>query len=92
EGPGPLAAAALANGTASGRDGNGTVYVFAAGNGLDVLDNANADGFANSIHTIAVSAVNDFGFQSYYSEPGACILVAAPPIAVPRMPPSPPPI
>lgn len=78
EGPGMLAAAALANGTASGRGGLGTIYVFAGGNGLDLADNSNYDGYANSIHTIAVGAVNDFGFQSYYSERGANLHVCAP--------------
>ena len=77
-GPGPLAAAALQNGATSGRGGLGTIYVFAAGNGLDVLDNSNYDGYANSNYVIAVSAINDFGFQSWYSEPGANIIVAAP--------------
>ncbi len=78
EGPGPLAAAALADGTATGRGGLGTIYVFAGGNGYDFGDNSNYDGYANSIHTIAVGAVNDYGFQSYYSEPGANLVVCAP--------------
>jgi subtilisin-like proprotein convertase family protein len=78
EGPGTLAAAALANGTANGRGGLGTIFVFAGGNGLDLGDNSNYDGYANSIHTIAVGAVNDDGFQSYYSERGANLVVCAP--------------
>ena len=78
EGPGVLAAAALANGTATGRGGLGTIYVFAGGNGLDVGDNSNYDGYANSIHTIAVGAVNDDGLESYYSERGANLAVCAP--------------
>ena len=77
-GPGPLAIAALQNGVTNGRGGLGTIYVFAAGNGLDLLDNSNYDGYANSPHVIAVAAINDFGFQSWYSEPGANIIVAAP--------------
>lgn len=77
-GPGPLAKAALIDGVANGRGGKGTIYVFAGGNGLDLQDNSNYDGYANAIQVIAVGAVNDFGFQSYYSEPGANIAVCAP--------------
>lgn len=78
EGPGTLAAAALANGAATGRGGRGTIYVFAGGNGLDYGDNSNYDGYANSIYAIAVGAVNDDGFESYYSERGANLAVCAP--------------
>ncbi len=77
-GGGPLALAALEEGTRSGRAGKGTIFVFAGGNGLDVADNSNMDGYASSPHVIAVGAVNDFGFQSYYSEPGANLLISAP--------------
>ncbi len=78
EGPGPLMAAALAQGTTSGRGGKGTIYVFAGGNGLQYRENVNYDGFANSIHVFAVGAVTDQGFQAGYSEPGACLVVTAP--------------
>lgn len=83
EGPGPLARNALAQGVSTGRGGKGTIYLFAAGNGLNNVnniygDNANFDGYANSIYTIAVSAVSDQGVQSDYSEPGACIVICAP--------------
>lgn len=77
-GPGSLAKAALVNGVATGRGGKGTIYVFAGGNGLDLRDNSNYDGYANAIQVIAVGAVNNFGFQSYYSEPGANLVVCAP--------------
>lgn len=78
EAPGPLTKAAFANGAATGRGGLGSIYVWAAGNGLDVGDNSNYDGYANSRYTIAVSAVDHNGKQSWYSEPGSNILVAAP--------------
>ncbi len=77
EGPGPLTRAALENGVNRGRGGLGNIYVWAAGNGLQQGDNANYDGYANSRYTIAVSAIDHTGVQSYYSEPGAPILVAA---------------
>ena len=78
EGPGTLTAAALAQGATTGRGGKGTIYVWAGGNGLSSGDNANYDGYANSIYTVAVSAVSDQGNQADYSEPGACLVVTAP--------------
>lgn len=77
-GPDALAAAAYQTGTTSGRGGKGLIYVFAGGNGLQYGDNSNYDGYANSPYVIAVGAVNDYGFQSYYSEPGANLLISAP--------------
>ncbi|MGV3658966.1 MAG: S8 family serine peptidase [Prosthecobacter sp.] len=77
-GPEPLARAALETGATTGRGGKGVVYVFASGNGLDIGDNSNLDGYANNPFVLAVTAVNDFGFQAWYSEPGANILISAP--------------
>ena len=77
-GPGVLTKNALQQAATIGRNGRGLVTVFAAGNGLQYDDNSNFDGFANSRFVIAVSAVTNEGVQSYYSEPGANILVAAP--------------
>ncbi|MGB3404660.1 MAG: S8 family serine peptidase [Microcoleaceae cyanobacterium] len=74
---GPLTLAALENGVNNGRGGLGNIYVWAAGNGLEANDNTNYDGYANSRYTIAISAIDHNGEQSYYSEPGAPILVAA---------------
>ena len=78
EGPGPLTLAAIEDNIHHGRNGLGNIYVFAAGNGLQYEDNVNLDGYANLRFVIAVSAVNQYGTQSYYSEPGACVLVCAP--------------
>lgn len=78
EGPGPLTIAALSNACTSGRGGRGTLFFWAGGNGLDANDNANYDGYANSPYTIAIAALTDGGAQSWYSEPGACLVVTAP--------------
>ena len=78
EGPGPLMLAAMENSVLTGRNGLGNIITWAAGNGLDENDNANYDGYANLRYTIAVTAVSHNGKQSYYAEPGANILVAAP--------------
>ena len=77
-GPGPLTLAALEQGITEGRGGLGAIYVWSAGNGLDSNDNVNYDGYANSRFTIAVTAIDNQGQQSWYAEPGAAILVAAP--------------
>jgi subtilisin-like proprotein convertase family protein len=76
-GPGPLTLAALERGITQGRDGRGAIYVWSAGNGLQANDNVNYDGYANSRYTIAVTAIDNFGQQAPYAEPGAPILVAA---------------
>jgi len=78
EGPGPLMSAGLVASTTHGRQGLGTVHVFSAGNGRTYGEDANYDGFANSIYVIAVGAVNDLGQPTSYSEPGACLAVVAP--------------
>jgi kexin len=78
DGPAPLTQAALLDGVTYGRNGLGAIYVWAAGNGRVTNDNANYDGYANNPYTIAVSATNSHGKLTYYSEPGACILVNAP--------------
>ena len=75
---GPLVKQALASGASTGRGGKGSIWLWAAGNGGDVTDNSNYDGYANSIYTIAVAALNDTGTRSAYSEPGANLIICAP--------------
>ena len=75
---GPLVKQALANGVTTGRGGKGSIWMWAAGNGGDVQDNSNYDGYANSIYTLSIAALNDTGTRSAYSEPGANVLVCAP--------------
>ena len=77
EAPGPITLAAIEESAYNGRSGLGSIYTWAAGNGLQSDDNSNYDGYANNRHTIAVSAISHYGDQSYYSEPGANILVTA---------------
>ncbi len=70
--------AQLANGTANGRGGLGSIFVWAGGNGRTNKDNVNRDIFANSRYTIAVAALADNGQQAFYSENGAPLLISAP--------------
>ncbi len=78
DGPGPLTVSALKSAAQSGRGGKGTIFVWAGGNGRNVGDNSNLDGYANSVFTIAVGAADDRGRQTYYSESGANLIVCAP--------------
>jgi subtilisin family serine protease len=78
EAPGPLMLAGFESDAYQGRSGLGNIITWAAGNGLNNDDNSNYDGYANSRFTIAVSATTHYGDNSWYSEPGANILVAAP--------------
>lgn len=76
-GPSPLAEAALLDGISNGRNGKGTVYCWAAGNGGD-NDNSNYDGYANSRYTLAFTASTNQGTRAYYAEKGANILANVP--------------
>jgi len=78
EAPGSLAMDALRDGTENGRGGLGTIYMWAGGNGRGSDDMANKDGYANSIHTISVTAVGNQGGWSYFSERGCSHVVTAP--------------
>lgn len=78
EGPGTLMKAALANATTTGRGGLGTIILWAGGNGGDVNDNSNYDGYANSIYTMAIGAYDSQNRRAYYSEPGANLIAVAP--------------
>ncbi|MEJ0077984.1 MAG: S8 family serine peptidase [Alphaproteobacteria bacterium] len=77
---------ALHLGVTQGRDGLGTVYVFAAGNdrqyvaGSSTLDgdNTNAHNLTNSRFEITVAASTQDGHIAPFSTPGASILVTAP--------------
>jgi kexin len=47
EGPSYLVEKAFVNGVQKGRDGKGSIYVFASGNGAWADDQCNFDGFTN---------------------------------------------
>ena len=74
---------AIDKGVKTGRDGLGTVYVWAAGNGGvpdgdPVVDNSNYDGMANARQVLAICAVGDRGKRASYSEHGANLWICAP--------------
>jgi subtilisin family serine protease/subtilisin-like proprotein convertase family protein len=76
-GPTLLEQLGISNAIAYGRSGLGTILVRSVGNDREAGANAN-DGYASDPHVIAVAAANINGRAANYSEPGACILVAAP--------------
>lgn len=73
--PGILIKRAMLNGVQNGRNGLGSVYVFASGNGAMSGDNCNFDGYTNSIYSITVGAIDRQGRHPYYSEKCSAQLV-----------------
>ncbi|MGE0312663.1 MAG: S8 family serine peptidase [Lautropia sp.] len=85
-------AEALRQGTGTGRNGKGSIYLFPSGNGgcynpdlpstpqveACVRENSNFDGFVNKRGQITVCAVDSDGRQPDYGERGANLLVCAP--------------
>ena len=71
---------AIEFGLATGRNGLGTIYVWAAGNGYTSGFNERStyDGYASYRGVIAVGALNAQGRRASYSEPGANVWVSAP--------------
>ncbi len=76
--PGPLTRAAFASSANSGRNGLGTIFLWAGGNGRENDDNSNYDGYANDPHVIAIGASDSLTHQAYYSESGANLTCVAP--------------
>jgi subtilisin-like proprotein convertase family protein len=62
----------------TGREGLGTVVVFAAGNARSAGDNVNHHGIQAAPEVIAVGAVDATGKVASFSTPGAALLVSAP--------------
>jgi kexin len=75
--PGILIKRAMTNGVQKGRDGKGSIFVFAAGNGAQFGDNCNFDGYTNSIYSITVGAIDREGNHPTYSESCSAQLVVA---------------
>lgn len=54
--------------TSQGRDGKGSIFIWAAGNGGANGDSCATDGYVGSIYTIAVGAMDQQGRPAYYDE------------------------
>ncbi|XP_058490428.1 proprotein convertase subtilisin/kexin type 7 [Solea solea] len=74
DGPHPLGKAALQHGVIAGRRGFGSIFVVASGNGGQYNDNCNYDGYANSIYTLTIGAVDENGRMPFYAEECAAML------------------
>ena len=68
DGPGPLAKRAFLNGVVRGRNGRGSIFVWASGNGGRYSDNCNCDGYTNSIFTLSISSATQSGNRPWYLE------------------------
>jgi len=78
EAPTLLEQIGISNAVTFGRGGRGVIMVRAGGNFRTRGDNADDDGYLSDSRIIAVGAVRVDGRAASYSEPGACVLVAAP--------------
>ncbi|XP_020280998.1 furin-like protease 1 isoform X3 [Pseudomyrmex gracilis] len=68
DGPGELATRAFIEGITKGRNGKGSIFVWASGNGGRDHDNCNCDGYTNSIWTLSISSATENGYVPWYSE------------------------
>ncbi|KAI5695615.1 hypothetical protein M8J75_000867 [Diaphorina citri] len=68
DGPGELATRAFIEGVTRGREGKGSIFVWASGNGGRDHDNCNCDGYTNSIWTLSTSSATETGQVPWYSE------------------------
>lgn len=75
ERPGILIRRAMVNGVQKGRNGLGSIYVFAIGNGAANDDDCNFDGYTNSIYSVSVGGIDRKGLHPYYSEKCSAQLV-----------------
>eukprot|EP01129_Flabellula_baltica_P002769 TRINITY_DN1261_c0_g1_i1.p1 TRINITY_DN1261_c0_g1~~TRINITY_DN1261_c0_g1_i1.p1 ORF type:complete len:683 (-),score=135.73 TRINITY_DN1261_c0_g1_i1:8-2056(-) len=78
EKPGQLAHQVIENSIKKGRNGLGSIYVWAAGNGATFSDNCNYDGYANMRYTLTVGSVDFYGEKTSYSEPCAALIAVTP--------------
>ncbi|XP_025829565.1 furin-like protease 1 isoform X2 [Agrilus planipennis] len=68
DGPGEFATRAFMEGVTKGRNGKGSIFVWASGNGGRDHDNCNCDGYTNSIYTLSISSATEHGHVPWYSE------------------------
>jgi len=74
DGPGTLARKAFEQGVTKGRNGKGSIFVWASGNGGRDKDSCACDGYTNSIFTLSVSSASQNGRKPWYLEECASTL------------------
>ncbi|XP_022172642.1 neuroendocrine convertase 1-like isoform X2 [Myzus persicae] len=77
DGPGVMAQIAFEIGATKGRNGKGSIYVFASGNGRMLFDNCASDGYVGNIYTVAISSVTMDGRAPEYAERCAAVIATA---------------
>ncbi|ESO01183.1 hypothetical protein HELRODRAFT_82350, partial [Helobdella robusta] len=77
DGPGPITAKAFEDGILKGRNGLGSIFVWASGNGGQLGDDCNCDGYTNLIYTLSISGVSENGNVPWYSEACSSALASA---------------
>jgi subtilisin-like proprotein convertase family protein/subtilisin family serine protease len=85
--PDPLTQMVLHTGISQGREGRGSIFVWAGGNGAKAnvstypeyygSDRVDFDGYANSRYVVAVAAIDHNDKQAPYSESGSSLLISA---------------
>ncbi|KAI9005330.1 peptidase S8/S53 domain-containing protein [Gaertneriomyces semiglobifer] len=75
EAPPKIVKDAVKKGVTEGRNGLGSIFVFASGNGGNLNDNCNADGYTNSIYTVTVGALSRSNTHPAYSEACAAVMI-----------------
>nr|XP_020864703.1 neuroendocrine convertase 1 isoform X2 [Phascolarctos cinereus] len=77
EGPGRLAQKAFEYGIKQGRQGKGSIFVWASGNGGRQGDDCDCDGYTDSIYTISISSASQQGLSPWYAEKCSSTLATA---------------
>lgn len=77
DGPKQLAREALERGAMLGRNGKGSIYVWASGNGGSKGDSCNCDGYVSSIYTVSIGSASQRGQFPWYGERCASTLAVA---------------
>uniref|UniRef100_A0A1B6E0T0 P/Homo B domain-containing protein n=1 Tax=Clastoptera arizonana TaxID=38151 RepID=A0A1B6E0T0_9HEMI len=72
--PGEIVTKGLLKGITKGRNGLGSIFTFASGNGKHYGDNCACDGFVQSIYTIAIASASQSGKTTYYGERCSAIM------------------
>ncbi|XP_017772277.1 PREDICTED: neuroendocrine convertase 1-like, partial [Nicrophorus vespilloides] len=74
DGSGRLLREALERGIREGRNGRGSIYVWASGNGGSQGDNCNCDGYLASPYTVSIGSASQRGEFPWYGEACASTL------------------
>ncbi|KAJ9086465.1 pheromone processing endoprotease [Entomophthora muscae] len=68
---------AIQKGVTEGKNGKGSIFVFASGNGRLKCDNCSFDGYTNSIYSITVGAIGFRDNHPGYSESCTSVMISA---------------